>query len=216
MRFYLETAHFSEAQRATALGFLAGVYVPRRIVQATGRDYLSLVSEISGLSLPWLGVEVEALDSVGIELEIASLHDVAKDSSCHTFAPLTLQTLQALSRETTHGKAFGVQYPCSLTQVLLAARAGATEAILDAQVLAAAGIDPSVLLTQFKRVFLAYEIPFTFLVSGIRDSLEIERLALAGTDGVICSWEIVRGLAYHPYTDLSIQRVLELRSNKPT
>ncbi|PWI57957.1 hypothetical protein [Sulfoacidibacillus thermotolerans] len=215
MRFYLETARFSEAQRALALGFVTGIYIVRNAVEMKGRDYNDLVGEISKLSLPWLGVELDALDREGIITEIRELLQVAPGSSFHLFTPLTLQTLQALhsviSQSLFSEVNVGFQYICSLTQLLLAVRAGAKEVLLDARTLREVGIALPNLLSQMKRSLISHGLSCQLLVYGVQDVLEVEQLALADADGVIGSWDLLQGLAYHPYTDVSIQRILVQR-----
>ncbi|MCI0183346.1 MAG: hypothetical protein OWR52_10775 [Acidibacillus sp.] len=218
MRFYLETAHYSEAQRAAALGFVAGVYIPRKVVEEDGRDYLALVEEMSALSLPWLGLEVESLDSQSMATEIAEFTRILQGATYHAFAPLTLSTLHAVHEQVEQHSSvrLGMHSICSLTQLLLAARTGATDVVFDAHMLASVGMDAPQLVSEYKRAFASYHLPCTLIIRGVRHSLDVERMALALADGVICTWDVLVGLAYHPYSDVSILRKLELRTNQPT
>ncbi|MCY0875957.1 MAG: hypothetical protein OWT28_06800 [Firmicutes bacterium] len=210
MRFYLVSADLFEARQAAALGFVQGVYVPRNPVARTGRDYAQLVSEISRLSMGIVGVQAEAFDAESLAAEARA---VSRDSQGHIafVMPMTLESVRAVRSCYAERVLPSLQFVASPVQALVAAQAGASAILLDAVVLGEAGIPVAPLVTDIKRLFHQGRLRTDILVESARDVAEVGRVAVAGADGVLCNWDVLQTLAYHPLSDQGIERLLAER-----
>lgn len=207
MRFYLCSAQLWEAQQAALLGFVQGVYVPRSPVSQTGRSYLQLIADISGLPIGWVGVQAEAFDASSLVEEAGRF---AKESRTRIgfVMPMTLESVRAVRSCQGEGVLPCLQFVASCVQALVAAQAGASALVLDAVMLGEAGIAVAPLVAEIKLLFGQASLSTEILVQGVRDVAEVSRIAIAGAHGVICSWEVLQTLAYHPLSDQGIERLL--------
>ena len=207
MKFYLLSARAEEAQKAAAFGFVAGAVVPRGEVARTGRDYGDLIAEWGRLPFALVGAEAEAADADALVRD-AAVWARGSGAPVSLFTPLTLESLKACARLSGLGVRLAAQFAASPLQALVAARAGAGAVCVHARRLGACGLDAVGLVRQTRELFARAGLSADILVDEAADAAELERFALAGADGALCPWELLRTLAYHPFTDRGIERLL--------
>jgi len=211
MRFYVTTAQLWVAQQVAALGFVHGVYLPRAPVVRTGRDYGQLVADCVQLPLAWIGVQGEAFDACSLVDEARSFM-LGGRASLAFLMPMTLESVRAVKGCRREGTLPGLQFIASPVQALVAAQAGAAAIVLDAHLLGTAGIALAPLVVEIRGLFEKACLHTEILVEGARDVAEVGRVAVAGADGVICEWDVLETLAYHPLSDQGIERLLAERA----
>jgi len=208
LRFYLATDQSGEAKKAAALGFVHGLFIPRKEVLRAGRDYAALVTELAAPHFSWIGIESSELDAKGM---VDEARRVAKAAAVRLtcLMPMSLESVRALALATAEADILGgVQYVCSQAQAIIAARAGASCIVMDAAVLGGADIEIAALVSHTKSIFSAGGLDTAILVSAVSTAADIARVAAAGADGVICDWAALQSAAYHPSTDATIVRRL--------
>jgi len=207
MRFYLETATAWEAQQGALLGFLYGVMLGRGGVAQKGQDYGLLVDECRPLSYQTIALGSDALDAPGL-IEEARLAAARCGERAALVMPITLQSVRAIAGCAEAGVRTVLQYVASPVQALVAAQAGADAILLHAVHLGAAGIPVAPLVEDIRLLFGNGNGRTEIWVESVRDVAEVGRIALAGADVAISSWDVLQTLAYHPLTDQGIERLL--------
>jgi len=217
MRFYLETATAWEAQQGALLGFLYGVMLGRGGVAQKGQDYGLLVDECRPLSYQTIALGSDALDAPGL-IEEARLAAARCGERAALVMPITLQSVRAIAGCAEAGVRTVLQYVASPVQALVAAQAGADAILLHAVHLGAAGIPVAPLVEDIRLLFGSGSGSGNgngngngrteIWVESVRDVAEVGRIALAGADVAISSWDVLQTLAYHPLTDQGIERLL--------
>jgi transaldolase len=209
LRFYLLTAHESEARRAAELGFIEGVFVPRAEVVHAGRDYSALIAAISAFSFTIVAAQAEAFDAPSLVQEAARMAKATATEGQLAFSmPMTLESVKAASQCQLVGAKSVLQLVSSLIQALIAARAGVYAIILDAEELGAAGIPIFPLVSEIRNMYTANRLRTKIFVEGLRDVADVSRVAVAQADGAVCTWSVLQRLANHPVTDRSMERLL--------
>ncbi|MCY0902148.1 MAG: hypothetical protein OWU32_08190 [Firmicutes bacterium] len=207
MRFYLETATAWEAQQGDLLGFLHGLVLGRSGVAKRGQDYGLLVDECQPLSYRMIALGADALDAPGLIGE-ARLAAAGCGGRAALVMPITLQSVRAIDGCADAGVRTVLQYVASPVQALVANQAGADAILLHAVHLGAAGIPVAPLVEDIRRLFGDGNRKTEIWVESVRDVAEVGRIALAGADVAISSWDVLQTLAYHPLTDQGIERLL--------
>ncbi len=207
MRFYLTSTRTFEIERASELGFVHGVVVPREDVVDSGRNYEALLQDCSRFSFPFVGIEATALDSVALTRESQRMSAVLGDSLTFLM-PMTLESVKTVAGFKKVGLSGGIKLVSSTVQALVAARAGADYVCISAKLLGSIGIPIGPLITEVKELYHTAGLSTRVLVEDIQDVAQVSMVASAHADGVVCSWHHLQGLAYHPLTDQGIGRTL--------
>jgi len=207
MRFYLSTAEVWQAEQAAGLGFVEGVSLPRAEVIRTGRDYQQLYAECARMPFALIAVQAASFDAYELAQEAERIVELALRRSALVM-PMTLQSVRAVSGCQRAGALAALQFIASPVQALVAARAGAAQVWLHAAQLGAAGIATAPFVEELKGLFVRAGLTTEVWVEAARDVAEVARVAMAGADGVVCEWNVMQTLAYHPLTDQGIEQLL--------
>lgn len=207
MHFYLATASAWEAEQGSRLGFVRGAVLLRAEAKRKGQNYDLLIEQCAPYSYERLGVQADAFDCEGLAAEAEQVVGHTKGRAV-LIMPMTLQSARAVSACLRVGAAPALQLIASPVQALVAARAGAAHVVLHAQQLGEAGIAVAPFVSEIRQLFASGHITAEIWVEAVRDVAEVSRIAVAGANGVLCSWDVLQTLAYHPLTDQGIERLL--------
>ena len=124
MKIFIDTANIDEIKDAARLGVLAGVTTNPSLIAREGKDFETVIKEITTIVDGPISAEVVAPDADGMVEEakkLVKIHDniVIK-------IPMTLEGLKATKQLSALGIKTNVTLIFSATQALLDARAGAT------------------------------------------------------------------------------------------
>ena len=126
MKFFIDTANIDEIKAANDMGVIAGVTTNPSLIAKEGRDYKTVLKEITGIVDGAISGEVKATttDAEGMVKEgreIAAIHPnmVVK-------IPMTAEGLKAIKTLSSEGIKTNCTLIFTANQALLAARAGAT------------------------------------------------------------------------------------------
>ncbi|WNM60611.1 transaldolase family protein [Candidatus Nitrospira neomarina] len=183
MKFYLDTVSLTEIQEIGRLGVLDGIAMNATLITEQGLNFYQGIRGIcryvdSPISVGVLSIEEEAIVKEGKELSKIHKNVMVK-------CPLTPAGLKATKRLTAEGIRVNVSLCFSLTQALIAAKAGAwcVSICLDRTGDKQTKGDDTI--RNIVTVFRSYGLSTQVLLAGIRSPHDVLEAALAG--GHICT-----------------------------
>ena len=209
MRFFIDTANVDEIRKANEMGVICRVTTNPSLIAKEGRDYKTVLKEITKIVDGAISGEVKAttVDAEGMireGREIAAIHPnmVVK-------IPMTVEGLKAI--KVLHSE--GIKTNCTLiltaNQALLAARAGASYVSpflgrLDD--INTRGVD---LVQEIATIFDAGNIDTKIICASVRNPIHITDCALAGADIATVPYKVLVQMTKHPLTDIGIKKFQE-------
>ncbi|GJL67926.1 MAG: transaldolase [Nitrospirales bacterium] len=183
MKFFLDTVSLTEIQEIARLGVLDGIAMNARLVTEQGLNFYQGIREIcryvdSPISVGVLSIEEEAIVKEGKEL--AKIH-----KNVLVKCPLTPSGLRATKRLSAEGLRVNVSLCFSLTQALIAAKAGAWCVSICPDHTGDNQSKENDITRKIVTVFRDYGLSTQVLLAGIRSPHEVLEAALAG--GHICT-----------------------------
>ena len=191
------------------MGVICGVTTNPSLIAKEGRDYKTVLKEITKIVDGAISGEVKAttVDAEGMireGREIAAIHPnmVVK-------IPMTVEGLKAI--KVLHSE--GIKTNCTLiftaNQALLAARAGASYVSpflgrLDD--INTRGVD---LVQEIATIFDAGNIDTKIICASVRNPIHITDCALAGADIATVPYKVLVQMTKHPLTDIGIKKFQE-------
>ncbi len=207
MRFFIDTANVEEIKLANDMGVIDGVTTNPSLIAKEGRDYKTVLKEISEIVDGAISGEVKATteDAEGMIAEgreIAAIHPnmVVK-------IPMTAEGLKAVKVLSSEGIKTNVTLVFTANQALLAANAGATYVSpflgrLDD--ISTRGID---LIDEIQAIFDNYpEIDTQIICASVRNPMHVTECALAGADIATVPFKVIMQMVNHPLTDSGIEK----------
>jgi transaldolase len=207
MRFFIDTANVEEIKLANDMGVIDGVTTNPSLIAKEGRDYKTVLKEISEIVDGAISGEVKATteDAEGMIAEgreIAAIHPnmVVK-------IPMTAEGLKAVKVLSSEGIKTNVTLVFTANQALLAANAGATYVSpflgrLDD--ISTRGID---LIDEIQAIFDNYpEIDTQIICASGRNPMHVTECALAGADIATVPFKVIMQMVNHPLTDAGIEK----------
>ena len=206
MKFFIDTANVEEIRRAAACGIISGVTTNPSLIAKEGRDYATVLKEITEIVDGPISGEVEATttDAEGMireGREIAALH-----KNMVVKIPMTEEGLIACHTLSQEGIKVNVTLIFSANQALLAARAGAAYVSpflgrLDD--ISYPGID---LVRTIEEIFMNYNLNCEVICASVRNPIHITDCALAGADIATVPYKVLKQMMLHPLTDAGIEK----------
>ena len=206
MKLFIDTANIDEIREAASWGILDGVTTNPSLIARTGRDFRSVVGEITELvngPISAETVEPEASKMIPEAQEIAKIHPniVVK-------VPLTTEGLKTVKTISAEGIKTNVTLCFSPAQGLLAAKAGATYIspfVGRVDDVSQVGMDT---VRDLVQIYQNYGLKTQVLAASIRHPLHVVEAALAGSHVATVPFNVLSQLVKHPLTDIGIQKFL--------
>ncbi len=205
MKFFIDTANVDEIREANDMGVIAGVTTNPSLIAKEGRDYATVLKEITDIVDGPISGEVKATttDAEGMikeGREIAALH-----KNMVVKIPMTAEGLKAI--KVLHSE--GIKTNCTLiftaNQALLAARAGAdyvSPFLGRLDDISTAGFE---LIEQISEIFMNYpDIHAEIISASVRSPLHVTQCAEAGADIATVPYKVIMQMIHHPLTDEGI------------
>jgi transaldolase len=207
MRLFLDTADVDAIRRYAAWGVVDGVTTNPSLVAASGRVFEEVVEEICGVVDGPVSAEVTALDADGMVAEglrLAALHPnvVVK-------VPLVPEGLRATRALADREIAVNATLCFSLTQALLAAKAGAAMVSPFVGRLDDVGVRGMALVEEMVQAFGRYDLETQVLVASVRSVDHVREAALMGADIATVPPKILDAMVRHHLTDAGLAKFLE-------
>lgn len=207
MKIFLDTAEVAEIKKYAAWGIVDGVTTNPTLIAKSGRVFEEVVREICGIVDGPVSAEVTALDAPGMVtqgLELAQIHPnvVIK-------VPLVPEGLKATRELSRRGLKTNVTLCFSLTQALLAAKAGATMVSPFVGRLDDVGVDGMQLIEEIVTAFRNYAVKTQVLVASVRSLEHVKRALLLGADIATLPPKILDLMVGHHLTDKGLAQFLK-------
>jgi transaldolase len=207
MKFFIDTAVVEEIKEAHALGLVDGVTTNPSLIAKSGRNFVEVIKEITGIVDGPISAEVVALDHEGMIREgeeLAKIHPniVVK-------VPMTPEGLKAT--KALHAKGIKVNVTLIFTpvQALLAAKAGAAYVSPFVGRLDDISQDGMNIIEEIRTIFDNYGFDAEIIVASVRNPVHVLNSALIGADIATIPYSVMIQLSKHPLTDAGIEKFLK-------
>jgi transaldolase len=207
MKLFIDTAEVAQVREAWSWGIIDGVTTNPSHVAKSGRKPSEVYREICDIvdgpvSLETIALEAQAIVKEGRELAKIHKNVVIK-------VPIIKEGLKAVKILTAEGYKTNVTVTFSAVQALLAAKVGATYISPFIGRLDAVGHDGMELVRQIKTIYDNYGFKTQIITAAARHPLHVLQAALAGSDVMTMSFDIMQQLYQHPLTDVVLDTFLK-------
>ena len=208
MEFFLDTADVDSIRELSETGLVDGVTTNPSLVAKSGKDFFTILKEISKVVSGPISAEVTALDTDGMVAEGKKLSKIAKNIVVKL--PLTQEGLKACKKLTKKKIKTNVTLCFSPTQALIAAKSGATFISPFVGRLDDIGENGMDLIQKIKDIYSNYQkLNTKILVASVRNMEHVAQAAIIGADVVTLPPKILEELYDHPLTKKGLDAFLE-------
>ncbi len=207
MEIFLDSADLNEIRDVADMGVIDGITTNPSLIAKTGRPLKDVIVDICKIVDGPISAEVLATDYEGIVREgreLAKLHPnvVVK-------VPLIAEGLKAVKTFTAEGIKTNVTLCFSVTQGLLAAKAGATYISPFVGRVDDISGDGMELIEQLVTVYANYGLKTKVLAASIRHPRHVVECLMLGAHVGTLPRNVILQLVQHPLTDLGLAKFLE-------
>lgn len=208
MKFFLDSANIDEIKKAASSGILNGVTTNPSLVSREGeqREFKELVVEICEIVDGPVSAEVISTDFDKMMEEAEILADLHKHIVVKM--PLTENGIKTTSLLSNKGIKVNVTLVFSVSQAILAAKAGATYVspfVGRLDDISSSGME---LIENIVTIYNNYNFRSEILVASIRHPMHVVESALLGADVVTMPYKVFEQLYKHPLTDIGLAKFL--------
>ncbi len=207
MKLFIDTADVAQIREAWSWGIIDGVTTNPSHVAKSGRKPSEVYREICDIVDGPISLETIALDADGIVKEAIALAKIHKNVVVKV--PIMKEGLKAVKILAAEGYKTNVTVAFSPLQALLAAKVGATYISPFVGRLDAVGHDGMDLVRQIKTIYQNYGFRTQIITAAARHPLHVLQAALAGSDIMTMSFDILQQLYQHPLTDAVLDMFLK-------
>jgi transaldolase len=207
MKFFADTAEIDDIRKLAETGLLDGVTTNPSLIKKSGRDFIEVVKEISGIVAGPVSAEVVSLDHDGMMREAEKLRKIADNITIKV--PLTPDGLRTCKKLSGEGTMVNVTLCFSANQALLAAKAGATFISPFVGRLDDIGQSGIELIGDIRMVYDNYDFATEILVASVRSPMHILESAKIGADVMTAPPSVIWQLFKHPLTESGIAAFLK-------
>ena len=206
MKFFLDTANVDEIKRINELGLVDGVTTNPSLIAKEGRDFETVIKEITSevdgpVSAEVVGLEAEVMIKEARELAAWAENVVVK-------VPMTEEGLKAVNVLSSEGIKTNVTLIFTVSQGLLAAKAGATYISPFVGRLEDIGTDAYALIEDLRFILDFYDLEAEIIAASIRTAPHLEEVARRGAHIATIPGTLFPKLWGHPLTDSGIKDFL--------
>ena len=215
MEFFLDTADVDSIRELSETGLIDGVTTNPSLVAKSGKDFFTILKDISKIVSGPISAEVTALESDGMVAEGEKLAKIAKNIVIKL--PLTQEGLKACTKLTKKKIKTNVTLCFSPSQALIAAKSGASYISPFVGRLDDIGENGMELIQKIKDIYSNYpKLNTKILVASVRNMEHVAQAAIIGADVVTLPPKILEELYEHPLTKKGLDAFLEdwKRSNQ--
>ena len=207
MKLFIDTANIDEIKAANDLGVICGVTTNPSLIAKEGRDFKTVIKEITQIVDGPISAEVISLEADGMIEEALELAKI--DKNIVIKIPMTAEGLKAVKTLSAKGIKTNVTLIFSAAQALLAAKAGATYVSPFVGRLDDIDSDGMYLIEDIVTIFGNYGIKTEIISASIRSSMAVTNCAKAGADIATVPYKVIMQMIKHPHTDAGIEKFLK-------
>lgn len=203
MKFFLDTANVDQIKRINDLGLCDGVTTNPSIIKKEGRDFKEVVTEIASIVDGPISAEVTSYD---YESMVEEALDISKwADNIVVKIPMTEDGLKAINTLSKKGIKTNCTLIFSVSQGLMAAKAGATYISPFVGRIDDMGEDGGELIYNLKTVLENYGLESEIIAASIRTNKHLEEAALAGSHIATIPGNLFEKMWTHPLTTQGIE-----------
>lgn len=203
MKFFLDTANVDQIKRINDLGLCDGVTTNPSLIKKEGRDFKEVVTEIASIVDGPISAEVTSYDYEEMVKEALEISKWAENIVVKI--PMTEDGLKAINTLSKKGIKTNCTLIFSLSQGLMAAKAGATYISPFVGRIDDMGEDGGELIYNLKQVLDNYGLKAEIIAASIRTNKHLEDAALAGAHIATIPGNLFEKLWTHPLTSQGIE-----------
>lgn len=207
MKLFIDTANLDEIKEVSSWGVLAGVTTNPSLIAKEGRDFKTVVKEITDIVDGPISAEVVSEDHKGMLEEARDLVKIHKNIIIKV--PMTKEGLKAVNLLNKEGIKTNVTLIFSANQALLAARAGASYVSPFVGRLDDIGNEGIDIVEDIAEVFSIYGIETEIISASIRNPIHVLQSAKAGADIATIPYKVFNQMLGHPLTNSGIEQFLK-------
>ncbi len=207
MKLFIDTANTDEIRQANDLGVICGVTTNPSLIAKEGRDFKTVIDEITQIVDGPISAEVISLEADGMVEEAIPLAKMNKNIVIKI--PMTAEGLKAVKRLSAMGIKTNVTLIFSAAQALLAARAGATYVSPFLGRLDDINCDGMQLIADIVMIFENYGIETEIISASIRNPMHVTEAAKLGAHIATVPYKVIMQMIKHPLTDAGIEKFLK-------
>jgi len=207
MKFFLDTAEVEDIKKAVALGVCDGITTNPTLIMKAGKDQKAVISEIAKVVPGPISVEGIADDAEGMIKEAEEF--VTWADNIVVKIPMTKEGIKAVKVLSSKGIKTNVTLIFSASQVLLAAKAGATYVSPFVGRLDDISEDGMLLIHESLDVLSNYGFETEVIVASIRHPLHVVQSARLGAHIATVPPAVLEKLFNHPLTEKGIKTFKE-------
>jgi transaldolase len=208
MKIFLDTADLGEIRRAAEANLIDGITTNPSLVAKVGKGrdpkeiYLEICQAVDGpVSLEVVALEKDAMLAEGRKL--AAIHENAVVK-----VPLTEDGLKACRALVSEGMRVNVTLCFSVSQALLAAKAGATYISPFVGRIDDISGEGMQLIQQIRQVYDNYDFDTQILAASLRHPVHVVESMMLGADCCTLPPKVLWQLSQHPLTDRGLEAFL--------
>jgi fructose-6-phosphate aldolase, TalC/MipB family len=207
MKIFMDTADVAEIKEFANLGIIYGVTTNPSLIAKTGRTQAEVIPEIAKLVEGPVSAEVISVECAGMVAEARKLAEIS--SNIVVKIPCIAEGLKAVKILHAEGIRTNVTLVFSLSQALLASRAGADYVSPFIGRLDDIGENGVKLVQDMVKVFKQYALPTEIIAASIRGMDHVNDVMLAGADIATIPTKVLRQMLLHQLTDAGLKKFLE-------
>lgn len=209
MKIFIDTANVEEIKAANNMGILAGVTTNPSLIAREGRDFCSVVKEITGIVDGPISAEVISLKADEMVKEGLELYEKINCKNLCIKIPMCAEGLCAVKELSKRGIRTNVTLIFSAAQALLAARAGASFVSPFLGRLEDVGKPGLDLIEEISEIFDVHGIETEIIAASVRTPIHAIEAAKRGADIATIPYKVLMQMTKHPLTDAGIERFLK-------
>lgn len=206
MKIFMDTANVEEIKSFVDWGIVYGVTTNPSLIAKTGRSQAEVIPEIAALVEGPVSAEVISVDCEGMVKEARELVKIADNIVIKI--PCIPEGLKAVKILAAEGIKTNVTLVFSMSQALLAARAGASYVSPFIGRLDDMGQDGVKLVRNIVNVFELYGIETEIIAASIRNLQHVEQVMLTGCHIATIPTKVLKQMMKHSLTDMGLAQFL--------
>lgn len=203
MKFFVDTANVDAIKEINELGLADGVTTNPTIISREGRDFETVVKEICSIVDGPVSAEVTGTTSEEMIKEARKIATWAKNIVIKI--PMTMEGMRAVNVLFKEGIKTNVTLVFSVSQGLMAIKAGATFISPFVGRLEDIGSDPFALIADLRDIIDFYGFDTQIIAASIRNKTHVEKVAKVGAHIATIPEGIFKKMSEHPLTTKGIE-----------
>ena len=206
MKIFMDTANVDEIKQYVDWGVVYGVTTNPSLIAKSGRTQAQVIPEIAALVSGPVSAEVISTECAGMVEEARKLAKIAENVVIKI--PCIPEGLKAVKILSAEGIKTNVTLVFSMSQALLAARAGATFVSPFIGRLDDTGEDGVQLVDNIVKAFKLYGIETEVLTASIRNLEHVEKVMLTGCHIATIPTKVLAQMINHQLTDKGLAQFM--------